>query len=384
VAILGLIVNPVAGMGGRVGLHGTDGTDLVAEALRRGAVPVATERAARCLARLARRGVVEVLTAPGPMGGDILPQQGLAARELDMGLGPVTTAADTQAAARLLVGSGAELVLFAGGDGTARDIVGAIGDALPVLGIPSGVKMRSGVFAVGPEAAAELAADFLTDPARQVGCAEVLDAPAPANPPSQAGRERARGESGLVSQLFGVAKVPLAAKSRLVGPKSSATAGSEAELAALAEAVAGELLPGVLYLFGPGTTTAKVLSSLGITGTLLGVDAVVDRELVGADLPEAEILALMGRYERAQLVLGVVGGQGFLLGRGNQELGPRVLSRLGNEDVMVIASSSKLLALPSPSLYVDLGEEAPEWLSGYHRVRVGPQRYMMMRIVAAS
>jgi predicted polyphosphate/ATP-dependent NAD kinase len=371
-------------MGGRVGLHGTDGPHLVAEASRRGALPVAAQRAARCMARLARRGGVEVLAAPGPMGGDVLPPRGLAVRQLDLGLGSVTSAADTEAAARLFLESGAELVLFAGGDGTARDIVGVIGDALPVLGIPSGVKMRSGVFAVGPEAAAELAADFLADPSRPVGCAEILDVPGPGGSASMGEPPQAGDGAGLGSQLFGVAKVPLAPKGRLAGPKSSSTTGGEAELDALAESVAAELLPDVLYLFGPGTTTGRVLGSLGIKATPLGAHAVVGGKLAGADLSETEILALMGCYERTKLVIGVVGGQGFLLGRGNQQLGRRVLSNLGDEDVMVIASSSKLLALPSPSLYVDLGEEAPEWLSGYRRVRVGPQRYMMMRIVAAS
>jgi len=383
-AVLGFVVNPVAGMGGRVGLHGTDGPYLLAEAYRRGALPVSAQRAARCVARLARRGGVEVLAAPGPMGGDVLPPRGLAVRQLDLGLGRVTSAADTEAAARLFLELGAELVLFAGGDGTARDIVGAIGDALPVLGIPSGVKMRSGVFAVGPEAAAELAADFLADPSRPVGRAEILDVPVPSEATRVGGMPQAGNGTSLGSQFFGVAKVPVASKGRLAGPKSSSATGSEAELDALAESVAAELLPDVLYLFGPGMTTGRVLASLGIKATPLGVNAVVGGELVAADLSEAEILTLMGRYKRTKLVLGVVGGQGFLLGRGNQQLGPRVCSRLGDEDLIVIASSSKLLALPSPSLYVDLGEELPPWLSGYRKVRVGPQRYMIMRIVAAS
>ena len=177
--LLGLLVNPVAGMGGRVGLHGTDGPFRLEEARRRGATPVTGPRAARALQRVARRQLPDltVLAPRGTMGSELAASCGLATRALDLDLqaGAETTAADTDRAARMLAEAGAELVLFAGGDGTAADIVRAVGARVPVLGIPSGVKMRSGVFAPSPEAAGELAADFLALTDRPVARAEVVD-----------------------------------------------------------------------------------------------------------------------------------------------------------------------------------------------------------------
>jgi ATP-NAD kinase N-terminal domain len=161
--LLGLLVNPVAGMGGRVGLHGTDCTFLLAEARRRGAVPVTGPRTSRALRCMAGRDL-SVLAAPGPMGADIALICGLPTMALDLEIGPGTTAADTQRAARALADAGVALLLFAGGDGTAGDIVRAVGERVPLLGIPSGVKMHSGVFAPTPETAGQLAAEFLAAP----------------------------------------------------------------------------------------------------------------------------------------------------------------------------------------------------------------------------
>ena len=151
--LVGLIVNPVAGAGGRVGLHGTDGPAVLAEAVRRGGSGRSTPRAVRALRRLAESpDSPAVLAAPGAMGTDIAADCGVPVTGLDLRLPAdgVTTAEDTRRAARLLAKAGVDLVLFAGGDGTARDVEQAIGTRLPMLGIPAGVKMRSGVFATQP------------------------------------------------------------------------------------------------------------------------------------------------------------------------------------------------------------------------------------------
>jgi predicted polyphosphate/ATP-dependent NAD kinase len=359
-------------MGGRVGLHGTDGGALLAEATRRGGTPVSAPRAARALRRLGRAGDLSILAAPGPMGADIARACGVTASPVGPGLpgGRPTTAADTREAARLLAAAGVELLLFAGGDGTARDIAEAVGPGLPLLGIPSGVKMRSGVFGTSPEAAADLAADFLRRPDRPSADAEILDA---------------AGGGSLRTEFYAVATVPSLGGDRLAGPKVSALAGSPAELDALCAAVAADITPGPLYLFGPGTTTGGVLRRLGIAGTVLGVDAVRDGQLIGADLPEHAILDLMEQAGETKLLLGVIGGQGFLLGRGNQQLSPRVLARLDPGDLWIAAAAGKLAALDPPVLLVDAGDEAAfPWLTGYHRVRVGPRRYMMMQVTAAA
>jgi predicted polyphosphate/ATP-dependent NAD kinase len=370
-ARIGLIVNPTAGAGGRVGLHGTDGSERYAEAVRRGGAPASTPRAARALRRLNLGSDVELVAAPGVMGADVAASCGIAARSLNQLLpadGP-TTAADTRVAARLLAEAGVDLLVFAGGDGTAREIIAEVGTSLPVVGIPAGVKMRSGVFGTSPEAAADLVSDYLSRADRPRAEAEILDA----------------AGDGLSTEFYGLAAVPGTGGSRLAGPKSFGFAGSPAEVAALCGAVAADLEPGTLYLFGPGSTTAGVLRELGVEGTPLGVDAILDGQLIGADLSEQAITALMDRSAATRLVLGVIGGQGFLLGRGNQQLGPAVLTRLRPADLMIIATTAKLAALSPARLLIDAGDDiAFDGLCGYHRVRTGPGRYMMMHVATAA
>jgi predicted polyphosphate/ATP-dependent NAD kinase len=376
-ALMGLLVNPVAGMGGRVGLHGTDGPGRLAEARRRGALPVTAPRARRALERLAGREIV-ILAAPGPMGADVAAEAGVPVRTLGMHVGPETKAADTQRAARMLADAGAALVLFAGGDGTAADIVSVIGRRVPILGIPSGVKMRSGVFAASPEAAGDIAAEFLASTGQPVTAADVVDV-------VEGGGERAGADRLPSVELQGQASVPGLDAGRLPGPKSSSLFGSNAMVDAMCRAVAGELVPGTLYLFGPGSTTGRVLEVLGLHGSPFGVDAVRDGALVGADLGERAIVELMDRSPKTKLVLGVIGGQGFLLGRGNQQLGAAVLCRVAPEDVIIVSAPDKLVALQPPLLRIDVGDEASfAWAGGYQRVRVGPARFMMMRVSGAA
>jgi predicted polyphosphate/ATP-dependent NAD kinase len=363
---LGLVVNPIAGMGGRVGLHGTDGSAFEA-AMERGASVVAPHRARRALNRLHRLAPgVPVLTVEGPMGSDHLTGDGWTVRTLPARTrsGP-TTAADTREAVRAMAESGVSLVLFVGGDGTARDVADVVGTTVPVLGVPSGVKMHSGVFATGPEAAGETGAAFLADPAR-VGCvdAEVVDL-----------------AGGDAPRMFGIAKVPNA-RSSLQRAKAFTTA-DDADLVALGREVAGEMSADRLYLLGPGTTVAHVNAALGLPASLLGVDAVLGGRLLAADASEAELLSLLRRHQPATLVLGVVGGQGFLLGRGNQQISAAVLDAVGTGDLEILAARGKVAALDPPTLRIDVGDEhATTPLTGYRKVRTGRGRSTVLRIVA--
>jgi predicted polyphosphate/ATP-dependent NAD kinase len=368
-APLGVVVNPVAGMGGRVGLHGTDGAALDLARLR-GARPVAPPRARRALDRFrALAPTARILPAPGPLGADYL-AGALSDRPPDRPEWTVevrTTAEDTHRAVRALADEGVALVLFVGGDGTARDVVGALDAGVPVLGVPAGVKMHSGVFATTPEAAAETAARFVADPAR-VGCvvAEVVDI------------ADGRGSP----HLFGVATVPNAGAA-IQRAKAGTTPGDAAALAALGRAVAREMVPDRLYLLGPGTTVAQVNDALGLPATLLGVDVVRDGVLLAADAGEAELLTLLRAHPAATLVLGVVGGQGFLLGRGNQQLSPAVLDAVGPANVEILAAAGKLAALDPPVLRIDVGDDsASAPITGYCRVRTGPGRSTVLKVVA--
>lgn len=369
---LGLIVNPVAGLGGRVGLKGSDGVATVERALALGAVPRAGEHAIRALKRLVSRlPGTPLLAGAGGMGAEAAEAAGLPCAALGS-IGATTTAADTRAVASEMRDRGVRLVLFSGGDGTARDILSVLGEAVPMLGIPAGVKMQSGVFATSPEAAGDLAAMLLAgDPRVTLRPAEILDID-----------EEALRAGRIAPRLFGMATVPH--ERRLVqSPKARGLAGDGAVEAAAAE-VAAEMRPRTLYLIGPGTSAKAVLHALGLEGALLGIDAVLDGRLVGSDLGEREIMQLV-EGQPLHIVLGVVGGQGFLFGRGNQPITPALIARAGRDGVTVLASQEKLLALPEAALLVDTGDpEVDRMLSGFIRVRTGPRREALMRVSTTS
>lgn len=368
---IGLIVNPVAGMGGSVGLKGTDGADALDRALALGAQATAPARALRALQRLTPAAAeIELTACAGSMGGDVVSQAGLAAILLH-GRPVRTTAADTRAAATELRARGVQLVLFAGGDGTARDILDVLGDSVAMLGIPGGVKMHSAVFATSPEAAGQLATLVASDRQGKVRYreAEVMDID----------EDAVRG-GRLSARLYGYGRVPF--ERHLV---QSAKAGGMAEgtaLDAVCREIAREAAAGVVHVVGPGTTTQRILRNLGLEGTLLGVDAVLDGRLVGRDLTAARLEELV-RGRPARIIISVIGGQGYVFGRGNQQIGPRVIRAVGRDNIVIVATQQKLLALQGGRLLADTGDRAlDEALQGYVRVRTGPRQTAMMRLVA--
>ncbi|MBT5415588.1 MAG: ATP-NAD kinase family protein [Rhodospirillaceae bacterium] len=371
---LGLIVNPIAGMGGRVGLKGTDGAAILAEARRRGAVPVAHGRARRALDALGREDAAfDLLAVAGAMGEADALACGLSPRIVVVG-GAETTAEDTRDAARAMADAGVDLLLFAGGDGTARDVFDAVGDRVAVLGIPTGVKMQSAVFANGPEAAGRLAGLALAGRATETRLAEVMDID-----------EAAMVWGRLSARLYGHARVPVA-RGLTQAAKSGGGAGGDDALDALARRLARTMEVGRLYILGPGTTTARIRAALGLgnglSGDLLAIDAVRDGAPAGVDLDEAGLLDLIDD-RGASILVSVIGGQGFVLGRGNQAISAAVLRRAGTENLVVLASLEKLLALPDRVLRVDTGDPATDRaLEGYIRVLTGPDRSTMMRIAA--
>jgi predicted polyphosphate/ATP-dependent NAD kinase len=370
---LGLLVNPIAGMGGRVALKGTDGEHALRVARERGAVPVAPQRAERALRRLAAGGPpLRVLAAPGTMGADLAATAGLEVETTAPAAEPGrdTRPVDTRNAVAEMRERGVDLLLFAGGDGTARDIVDTIGADLPLVGVPTGVKMHSGVFAATPDAAGAAASAYLSRPGPDaLREAEIADVD-----------EDAARNDRVAARLYGSALVPRQPR-LMLGAKTPTATSADAALDALCAQLAATLPRGRLTLLGPGTTTGRVLSHLGLRGTLLGVDAVRDGELVAADLDEEGILALLDDAHDALMLSGVVGGQGSLFGRGNQQLSPRVLRRLGRDRIQVVAAADKLLHLSPPRLCVDTGDDALDAeLCGYVRVHVGPGRTIVMKI----
>jgi predicted polyphosphate/ATP-dependent NAD kinase len=369
---IGLIVNPIAGLGGRVGLKGTDGAEIVAEALRRGARPQAALRAQSALDEFAKsKNDISILTASGPMGGQSAQAAGLAC-EIVHDSPELPTPAETAVASRRLLERGVDLILFAGGDGTARDIFDVVGQAVPVLGIPAGVKMHSGVFGTSPAAAGRLVVLFADQRSGlELREAEILDID-----------EEAVRANRVSPRLYGYARVPVERR-LLQQAKAGAFPDDDMAVKAAAAGIAREMEPDVVYVIGPGRSAKQVLAALGLSGALLGVDLVMNRKLIGSDLSEEQIITLTeGRPVR--IVTGITGGQGFVFGRGNQQIGPSIIRRAAPDGLIIIAGRQKLAGLPDGRLLCDTSDPALDAaLAGHVRVRCGAGEWAIMKIEPA-
>jgi len=369
---LAFLVNPIAGLGGRVGLKGTDG--VADEAIRRGATPTASAKAEemlRALAAMPESKVFAWLTCGGPMGEEVLRRAGVAA-EVVLPCSPPTTAEDTRKACREFLARKVDLIVFVGGDGTARDIASVVGQSVPIVGVPAGVKMHSAVFGLHPSSVAAILADFVDGTTATVD-AEVLDLD-----------EEKYRQGEWVVRLYHTAKTLHEPTLIQTGKMMFEELPDVDARDAIAEHVTEEIEenPETLFLLGPGGTLDHVKRKLGIRGSLLGIDAVKGKKLVAANLDEAEIQKLLERHSTAKLVLSPIGAQGFLIGRGNLELSPAVIRRVGIGNLIVVATPDKLRH--TPELRVDTGDPeldkefvAREYLfvvQGYREMKVHPIR----------
>jgi predicted polyphosphate/ATP-dependent NAD kinase len=343
VKTIGLIVNPVAGMGGAVGLKGTDGKAIVNRARALGAKPIAPVRAKAFLSELnpvERR--VRLVVGAGSMGEDEAKSAGFTYEVLGERK-EETSAEDTVAIAKKMVDAGVALLVFCGGDGTARDVQKAVNMNVPVLGVPTGVKMHSAVFAVNPQAAARVTVRFLYGelPLRE---AEVMDVD-----------EKAFREGRLSAELYGYVLAPY--EPRLIQANKLASPMTESELrnqAAVAIYVIERMKPDVIYIIGPGTTTRTISNLLDAKKTLLGVDLFCNKKVIASDVNEKQILeAIDGKP--VQIIVTPIGGQGFIFGRGNQQISADVICQVGLDNIVVVATESKLRSLKG-SLRVDTGD----------------------------
>jgi predicted polyphosphate/ATP-dependent NAD kinase len=370
---IGFLINPIAGMGGRVGLKGTD--SIAAEAARRGAQPIANARALEALRELKRllEGTPRAhdliwLTVSGTMGFNALQVAGFSAIEVVHTAGAEPSVQDTQAAVRNFMAAKVDLILFCGGDGTTRDICAIAGEMTPILGIPSGVKMYSGVFGITPTRTADTLLRFLR---QEIGLAsvEILDLD-----------EEAYRRDEWAVRLYMSAKTPF--EPTYVQAAKALIAGADEE--AVKEDIAAQLRedidarPDALFLLGPGSTVQTVARSLEVDKTLLGIDAVAHGRVVGKDLSEQQILGLLARYGERRLILSPIGAQGFVLGRGNQPLSPAVIRQISADNIILIATPAKLTR--TPALRFDTGDPALDAtliahkflpvIIGYRRIRL--------------
>lgn len=369
---IGLIINPLAGLGGSRALKGSDGEALreLAANLGEDALHRASDRAARALAMVAGCDGLRISTWGGPMGEDLCGRLGLAAQVLGRPGPGLTGPEHTRAAARAMLEAAVDLLVFAGGDGTARDICDVIGLQLPVLGIPAGVKMHSGVFAVSPEAAGELLLELQRGGLVGLSNREVRDID-----------EEAFRHDVVRSRYYGDMQVPGEGR-YLQHTKIGGRESQELVAAEIGAWLVEQMEAGVTYLVGPGSTTAAVMEELGLDNTLLGVDAVRDGELLGADLDDRRLLEILREAPgEARIIVTVIGGQGHIFGRGNQQFSPEVIRRVGLSRIWVVAAKSKIASLEGRPLLVDTNDPGLDReLCGYREVITGYDDRILYRV----
>jgi len=344
---IGFLINPIAGMGGAVGLKGTDGK--LGEATTRGAVPQAKNRAKITLNALKNNKNLIFLTPSGEMGENALKETALEPVQVISYPENDSTARDTKIAAQRFLEEGVDLILFCGGDGTARDIFDVVGRNVPILGIPAGVKMYSGVFAVNPFIAAEIVAQFEIQLLRD---SEVMDVD-----------EDAYRAGELKTRLYGIARVPSLAGKTQLSKQIYEDSNEERAKKEVARFIHEIMIPDVLYILGAGTTTESIAREIGLNKTLLGIDAIKNGKLVAGDLDEKTLWSLLEQGQEAKILVSPIGAQGFILGRGNQQISARIVKRVGIRNIIVVATPHKLRE--TPLLYVDSGDPVLDKNFGY-------------------
>ncbi len=363
---VGLIVNPIAGMGGSVGLKGTDG-EAYKKAVELGAKPVSSIRV-RDVFSLIRRKDILFFVAPGIMGEDYVKGTGFK-YEIVGHVGEKTSAEDTKRIAKEMMEEKIDLLIFVGGDGTARDIADSIDLRIPVLAVPSGVKMFSSVFTLSPHAAANIIDSFNKE--TPLTEREVMDID-----------EDAFRENRLAARLYSYLRVPRI-EPLLQASKEASSVGKseEAQKREIADYIVENMENDFVYFLGPGTTVKAIADRIGVEKTLLGIDAVYNGRLIGKDLNEKGLLKIIDTYGKAEIIITPIGGNGFIFGRGSKQFTPKVLEKIGKENIIVVGTKAKVLKLEC--LRVDTGDaDVDRMLSGPVKVVAGYKEEVIMEVRA--
>ena len=361
---LGLLVNPFAGIGGALALKGSDGVEIREKALAMGAEKKALDKTRIALEHiLPIKDNVHLYVASGEMGETLAKDMGFNYSVVYQPQNSQTESQDSEATAKILLAQQVDLILFAGGDGTARNVCHVVGNVVPVLGVPAGCKIHSGVYAITPAAAGRVLKQVINGEIVSVSDAEVMDI------------DEALFRQGRVNaRQFGEMQVP----TELRYIQAVKMGGKESDELVLAD-IAAHIIeviednPEQLFVMGSGSTVEFIMQELGIANTLLGVDVIKNKQLVASDVTAKELLTLTAK-KNCKLVLTLIGGQGHIIGRGNQQLSPAFLKRLGKENILLIATKSKISNLSGRPLIVDSGDLAVDQqlsglvsiITGYH------------------
>jgi predicted polyphosphate/ATP-dependent NAD kinase len=341
---IGLIINPISGMGGAVGLKGTDGKEILAKAISLGAKPVAFKKAETFLKYLKHlKNRIELLVGFNMMGENEAKKIGYEYKVLGKPK-EFTTSQETKEIVKLMLKNKVELIVFCGGDGTARDIMDITDMKCPILGIPTGVKMHSSVFAVNAESGAKIIEYYILGSVFFKE-SEVMDID-----------EKAFRQGKISAKLYGYVIIPYVGELIQNIKIASPIVRSELEnQAAIALYVIEELLkPNMTFILGPGSTTRVIADLLEEKKTLLGVDLLRNKKIIYNDVNEKQILANI-TLENAKIIITPIGGQGFIFGRGNQQISSSVIKKVRKENIIVLATKSKLRDIKV--LRVDTGDQ---------------------------
>ena len=366
---LGLIVNPIAGMGGKVGLKGSDGQKALYFARELGAKPESNLKTKQALEHLLHlKDDFDLVTCPGLMGEDVAKDCGIT--PITIGIHNLdTTSEDTIRAASEMKNLGVSLILVAGGDGTARDIHKSIVESIPVLGIPAGVKIYSGIYALTSYYAGKAAAKFLSGDLSAVKLAEIMDID-----------ENAFRNGKLSAQIYGY-MYTLDAPTLVQGSKTTTITTEKEEFIGISRELIRLIEKDTYYIISSGTTLQPMMDELGLQNTLLGVDIIFNNKLVASDVNENTILEFINA-RKAKIIVTIIGGQGYIFGRGNQQISSKVIKTIGKENIIVASSSSKLTALSGNPLRVDTGDrDLDNYLSGYMPIITGFKQSHMYKVV---
>jgi predicted polyphosphate/ATP-dependent NAD kinase len=343
---LGLLVNPYAGIGGALALKGSDGVEIREKALALGAEKKALDKTRLTLEHiLPIKDQVQLYVASGEMGETLAKDMGFNYSVVYQPENTQTESQDSEATAKALLAHQVDLILFAGGDGTARNVCHIVGNSVPVLGVPAGCKIHSAVYAITPAAAGRVLEQVIKGEIVSVSDAEVMDI------------DEALFRKGKVNaRQFGEMQVP----TELRYIQAVKMGGKESDELVLADIAAHiiEIIednPEHLFIMGSGSTVEFVMQELGIENTLLGVDVIKNRQLLASDVTASELLTLTTN-QSCKLVLTLIGGQGHIIGRGNQQLSADFLKRLDKDNILLVATKTKLSNLSGRPLIVDSGD----------------------------
>jgi predicted polyphosphate/ATP-dependent NAD kinase len=369
---IGFILNPIAGMGGKIGLKGTDGIEIYELISKLGLEPWSPVRGLRFLEFLKKLdNNLKIVVYSDQMGGNLVKNIGFEMISITKNeYKKYTSSMDTKIAAKKMLEMGVDIIIFVGGDGTARDIQDSVGINIPVIGVPAGVKMYSSVFASSPETAAKITINYLNGNIKKTIEAEVLDI------------DENLFRNGIYRvKLYGFLKIPYD-NVYYPGSKIPTSENEELNQIEIAQEIINNLDNNIYYIIGPGSTTKRIIKNLNFETSLLGIDIIKGRKLIGSNLNEYKILEIINK-NKSKLIITPIGGQGYIFGKGNLEISANVIKKIGGKkNIIIISTRNKIYKLNQKPFLIDTNDkELDERLSGWYKVIVGLNEYMMYKAV---